>query len=199
MEQETATLILSTFDISSSTTASVYYNKTVDNQYGTCANNRCTLTWKNINMRQILGGMYDTYETFNIYLYQISQSGSTGTATTAQFSLIDVRISGFQFLNHTYNTVSRNNTNNAYLTSYLLYTANNGTSGATTPMFNPITLTFSKSTEYINLTIDMKCTKDQIYPFITANTCLGHFTFMFKFYGIPTRPQKIITNGSRLF
>ena len=116
MEQETATLILSTFDISSSTTASVYYNKTVDNQYGTCANNRCTLTWKNINMRQVLGRMYDTYETFNIYLYQISQSGSTGTATTAQFSLIDVRISGFQFLNHTYNTVSRNNTNNAYLT-----------------------------------------------------------------------------------
>ena len=199
MEQETATLILSTFDIITSTLGSTYYNKTVDNQYGTISNNKSTLTWKNINMRQVLGGMYDTYETFNIYLYQISQSGSAGTATTAKFSLVDVRISRLQFLNHTYNTISRNNTNSAYLTSYLLYTGSNTTSGATTPMFNPVTLTFSKSTECINLTIDMKCTKDQIYPFITANTCLGHFTFMFKFYGIPTRPQNIITNGLRLF
>ena len=42
MEQETACLILNTFDISSSTTATVFYNLTVDNQYGTIANNRCT-------------------------------------------------------------------------------------------------------------------------------------------------------------
>ena len=54
------------FDINSSLTAADYFNKTIDNQFGTIANNRCTLTWKNINMRQILGGMYDTYETFKI-------------------------------------------------------------------------------------------------------------------------------------
>ena len=131
-------------------------------------------------------------------LYQIFQTASIATAMNATFSIVDVRLSGLPFLNHTYNTVSRNNTNSAYLTSYLLYTLNIGT-GTATPMYNPITLAFSKCTEFVNLTIDMKCTKDQIYPFITANTCLGHFTFMFKFYGIPTRPQNIITNGLRLF
>ena len=67
MEQETSTLILSTFDISTSIAGTVFYNKTVDNQIGTISNNRCTLTWKNINMRQVLGEMYDTYETFNVY------------------------------------------------------------------------------------------------------------------------------------
>ena len=199
MEQETSTLILSTFDISTSIAGTVFYNKTVDNQIGTISNNRCTLTWKNINMRQVLGEMYDTYETFNVYLYQISQTTSISTAINATFSMVDVRLSGLPFLNHTYNTVSRNNTNSAYLTSYLLFTGNSGT-GTATPMYNPVTLTFSKCAECVNLTIDMKCTKDQQYPtIVNANTCMGHFTFMFKIYGIPTRRQNIITNGSRLF
>ena len=73
MESETACLILNTFDISTSTTATDYYGNTIDNQYGTIANNRCNLTWKNVNMRQVLGAMYDKYETFNMYLYQVNQ------------------------------------------------------------------------------------------------------------------------------
>ena len=48
----------------------------IDNQYGTITNNRCNITWKNINMRQLLGGMYDKYETFNMYLYQVVQSSA---------------------------------------------------------------------------------------------------------------------------
>ena len=199
MEQETSTLTLSTFDISTSIAGTVFYNKTVDNQIGTISNNRCTLTWKNINIRQVLGGMYDRYETFNIYLYQISQSSSLATSINAQFSMVDVRISGLPFLNHTYNTVSRNNTNSAYLTSYSLHTGTVGTPGTATPMYNPVTLTFSKCTDCVDLTIDMKCTKDQQYPSIAnVNACMGHFTFMFKIYGIPTREQNLITNGSRM-
>ena len=73
MESETACLILNSFDINSSTTTTDYYNKTIDNQYGTIENNRCTLKWKSINMRRVLGEMYDKYETFNMYLYQINQ------------------------------------------------------------------------------------------------------------------------------
>ena len=40
MESETACLILNTFDINPSITASDYYNTTIDNQYGTITNNR---------------------------------------------------------------------------------------------------------------------------------------------------------------
>ena len=61
MEQETATLILNTFDISPSNTVATYYGATVDNQYGTITNNKCNLTWKNINLCSILGTMYDKY------------------------------------------------------------------------------------------------------------------------------------------
>ena len=209
MEQETTTLILNTFDISTSTTASDFYNTTLDNQYGTIANNRCTLTWKNINMRRVLGEMYDKYDTFNMYLYQINQSSAFHTAAPTIGSnnvLVDVRIKGLQFLNSTYNVVSRNNTNTAYLTSYVLNNNGSGAIGSVTPMFNPSILTFSKHTECVDITIDMKCTSNQSYPAISvpagglpANTnSLGTFLFLFKFYGILTRDKNIITNGSRM-
>ena len=53
MESESACLILSTFDINPSIVSTDYFNTTIDNQYGTIDNNRCNLTWKNINMRQV--------------------------------------------------------------------------------------------------------------------------------------------------
>ena len=56
MEQETASLILNTFDINPSQDGAVYDN-TVDNQFGTISNNRCNFTWKNINMRLVVGGI----------------------------------------------------------------------------------------------------------------------------------------------
>ena len=200
MEQETACLILNTFDISSSTTATVFYNLTVDNQYGTIANNRCTLTWKNIDMRRVLGVMYDKYETFNMYLYQVSQGVAfTASPTTGIYALVDIRIKGLQFLNNGYNAISRNNTNTAFLTSYVLNltTATTGT-GTVTPMFNPTIITFGKSADCVDITIDMKCTQNQAYPTLVSNTSFGTFIFMFKFYGIPTRQQNLITNGSRM-
>ena len=211
MEQETATLILNTFDISQGFLNGDFYNQTIDNQCGTIANNRCNLTWKNINMRQVLGEMYDKYETFNMYLYQIVQSSAfinagtpqvptvTGSAPAiAQYGLVDVRMKGLQFLNNTYNLVSRNNTNTAYLTSYLLN--NNGSAGAgsVTPMFNPTIVTFGKSTECVDINIDMRCTRDQAYPTMVGTPTFGTFIFMFKFYGIPTKEPNNIINGSRM-
>ena len=142
MEQECACLILNTFDIATAVTSLPYWNTTINNQYGTITNNRCNLTWKNINMRQVLGEMYDKYETFNLYLYQVAQSQGFGTvvACTANQQLVDIRIKGLQFLNNGYNVISRNNTNSAFLTSYILNLTTNasGSLGTVTPMFNPI-------------------------------------------------------------
>ena len=200
MEQETASLVLNTFDIDPTVTAGQYFNTTVDNQYGTIANNRCNLTWKNINMRRVLGEMYDKYDTFNMYLYQINQSASFSLTapSTNPYILVDVRIKGLQFLNNTYNVVSRNNINTAYSTSYLLN--NNGATGVgtVTPMFNPTILTFGKSTECVDLNIDMKCTRDQQYPIMVTNTAFGTYIFLFKFYGIPTKEPNNLINGSRM-
>ena len=208
MEQESTTLILNTFDISTSTDANISYNTTVDNQYGTIANNRCTLTWKNINMRRVLGEMYDKFETFNMYLYQINQSSAFWTAppvSNSGFLLVNVNIKGLQFLNNTYSVKTSNNTGTAFLTSYLLNNTSSTGVGTVTPMFNPSILTFGKSTECVDITIDMKTAYSQTYTPIVApvgglaenSNSFGTFIFMFKFYGIPKR-DNIITNGTRM-
>jgi hypothetical protein len=204
MEQETSTLILNTFDIDPNVTA-VYYNTTyptIDNQYGNISNNRCNLTWKNINMRMVLGVMYDKYETFNMYLYQVNQSQGFGAApVAAQYQLVDIKMKGLQFLNNNYNVVSRNNTNTAFLTSYILNNGSITSAGTVTPMFNPTIVTFGKGTECVDINIDMKCTLDQKYPTILTtdtNRAFGTFIFLFKFYGIPNREQNDIVNGSRM-
>lgn len=210
MEQETATLVLNTYDIFPSIYVSDYLNKTIDNQYGTIANNRCNVTWKNVDMRQVLGEMYDKYETFNMYLYQIVQTSAFNTGTPqspsvgpapsqAQYSLVDVRIKGLQFLNNTYNPVSRNNTTSAFLTSYLLNIGAANAIGSITPLFNPTILTFGKSTECVDINIEIKTTREREYPVIAAlGGAIGTFIYMFKFRGNPTREKNIILNGSRM-
>ena len=194
--------ILNTYDISQSISApSDFYNKTVDNRFGTITNNRCTITWKSINMRQVLGKMYDNYETFNIKLYQICQTTTmvnSSSAISLPSSLVDVRISGLPFLNSNYNVVSRNNTSGLYLTSFALNISNYLQSGTVTQTY-PICLTFGKSTENVDITIDMKRTVDQIYPIIdVANRALGQFVFTFKIFGIPKTEQNIIKNAMRM-
>ena len=204
MEQEIATLVLNTFDISPSINAGDYYNTIVDNQYGTISDNRCNLTWKNINLLALLGTVYDRYETFNLYLYQISQTGAFGAVpSSAPFLLVDIKLNGLRFLNNTYNNTSRNNTDTVFLTSYLLNNNATAGTGTVTPMFNPTIFTFGKNTENVNINIDMKCTKDNNYPILAAPTAqilscaFGQFNFMFKIKGIPTKTNNLI-NASRM-
>ena len=147
--------------------------------------------------------MYDKYETFNLYLYQVTQSQGFGTVVTctANQQLVDIRIKGLQFLNNGYNVISRNNTNSAFWTSYVLNLTSNATGslGTVTPMFNPTILTFGKRADCVDINIDMKRSDDQQYSTVASNTAgSGTLIFMFKIYGIPTRDKNIFTNGSRM-
>jgi hypothetical protein len=199
MESETTSLILNTYDISQSLSTGFHYNATINNRIGTITENRCNLTWKSINMEQVLGEMYDKYETFNIHLYQINQSQAFGAAPLgSQYAMVDVRMSGLPFVNNGYNVVSRNNISSAYVTSYILNIAPSHYSGTTTNMFNPIILTFGKSTNIVDINITIKNTLDQKYPPFGNGRTLGQLLFHFKINGIPTR-ENIITNGLRLF
>ena len=199
MEQETASLILYTFDINPSQTAADFTN-TVENQYGIVANNRCTFIWKNVNMRLVMGEIYGRYETYNIYSYQINQTGGlSGSPTTnSNQLLVDIRMKGLPFLNNTFNFKTQNNINSAYLTSYILNSSTYSGVGTVTPMFNPIAITFGKCTERVDINIDIKSTLTQDYPVpLFSSRPWGNYVFMFKIYGIPTR-NNLITNGSRM-
>ena len=158
-------------------------------------------------MRQVLGEMYDKYETFNIYLYQINQSSAFSSLPPAiAINLaVDVRMKDLQFLNSTYSARSGNNTPFAFVTSYVLNNVASDGLGTVTPMFNATILTFSKTAECVDLTIDMKrSTRPAQYPGIVAPVnqgppnSFGTFIFLFKLRGDQTREKNIIKNGSRM-
>ena len=61
-------LVLRSTDILSTNTNTTYYGQTISNQVGIVSNNRDNMVWNNVNMRQLLGPIYDKYERFNISL-----------------------------------------------------------------------------------------------------------------------------------
>jgi hypothetical protein len=205
-EYETVTLILSTLDISTSQGAQTFNSggaiRTTDNQYGTISDNKCNITWKGVNLRMLMGNdIFNKYETFNLYLYQISQGqglSPTVTMNSNSFYLVDIKMRGLPWLNNSYSVATRTNTNEAFLTSYLLNNSSSTQIGTVTPMFNPSILTFGKSADCVDINITMTKTLNRDYPLATNNTAFGTFVFMFKIYGIPTR-ENIISNGRRIF
>ena len=46
--------------------------------------------------------------------------------------------------------------------------------------------------------LDMKTTRERAIILIANGTLLGTFIFLFKFYGLTTKPPNLITNGSRM-
>jgi hypothetical protein len=101
MEKETVTFVLKTTDIEPSNDVDDYFGETINNNIGKIAENRTSLSWYNVNLKSILGSMYDKYEKFNIYLNFIAGS-ATGTTAEASldYRLFQVNVSGLPFINN---------------------------------------------------------------------------------------------------
>ena len=63
---------------------------------GIANNGNTNYTWKNINLRTVLGPMYDKYDVFNLNLKFIASS-QTPTALGADSSNVIINISGLPF------------------------------------------------------------------------------------------------------
>ena len=101
MEKEIVAFVLRTTDINASNAPVTYFGTTINNNIGRIAQNRSSLSWYNVNLKSILGSMYDKYEKFNIYLNFIAGSGTGGTAeTTLDYRLFQVQVSGLPFINN---------------------------------------------------------------------------------------------------
>ena len=100
------------------------------------------------------------------------------------------------------------NGSNQFLTSLYLIDVNNSSEVflyVRNCSFNATILTFSKTAECVDLTIDMKrSTRPAQYPGIVAPVnqgppnSFGTFIFMFKLRGDQTKEKNIIKNGSRM-
>ena len=108
MNSESATFILKTSDLPT--------NAAGENATGSTNNTSgSSYTWKNIDMRVILGSMYNKYDEFNIGLVSVVSAVQPGTYTlTSNNDKLGVLyMSGLRWLYSNYDTGTKSRTNNA--------------------------------------------------------------------------------------
>ena len=126
------------------------------NVYGSMDSIRTSFTWNNINLKTILGDLYDKYDMFNLDIVQIASNHRGGTAfgTTPSDRSVIVKISGLPFVNQTYNFKNACNTNVANLCAFK-FPANTVIDTVNQSYNLTNLLTFSKNQEICNISISL--------------------------------------------
>jgi hypothetical protein len=184
---ETSTLVLRSADLTPNTT----------NAIGTADVYLLRMTWNNINLRTLLGSMYEKYDRFCLVPTQIQSvtaGGSIGSTPDDRNCL--VFISGLPFTNNTYNVSTLTNTNVAFLNFVRFATSN-----AVTASSNGNNLLFTKNQELVNLTIFYQRINKNAggnYDVVTT-TAYPNMLFAFNIYGVTKEDRVVDLNGSRMF
>ena len=144
--------------------------------------NYTSFTWKNINLRNLLGDMYDKYDLFNLTLDSITNSRSDVALGSSLDDLNDyLTISGLPFINQTYNTSSGNSVNEAYLTPYN-FTRSQANNFC---YYNSKGLTFNKNQQSCNINITILKVIDNTKPTPGGLLLFPLMIFSFKIEGVP--------------
>jgi hypothetical protein len=185
MNTQTASLTLRTSDL------------TENSQVGTINTNITSFSWNNLNLRILLGTMYEKFDLFNLVLKTVS-AGVPTTAISAGIYNLNVVLycSGLPFINQTYDIIEG-------VTDYATLGTFQFDGALKTPItysnqtyFDNRAVTFSKNQEQCNLSIFYKVVQTNLDP-----ACeLGEFpdmVFMFEITGIPKEEGN--KNGTRMF
>ena len=70
---------------------------------GSVSTGNLNFTWTNINLRTVLGPLYEKYDEFNLTLKYIATGANPKSFLTADNCNVLLNISGLPFLNQTYN------------------------------------------------------------------------------------------------
>ena len=181
-----ANLVLKSYEISSTPSVVGYTNT-----------KRTLMVWNNINLRTLLGDMYDKYDTFNLCLNSISSGGpADNLGPNYGNSDIDnlhhiVNISGLPFINQTYSQSSCRNGSSAFLG---VFTYPSSTTSVGYRVYNDSgILTFGKSQEQCNISITLTLVLDVTDP-DTLNS-FPNTVFSFSIVGVDAKSS---TNGARI-
>ena len=95
------------------------------NAYGTSNAMNTSFTWTNINLRTLLGDMFDKYDRFMLLLQHISNTVPlvSNQGTTADDRAVLINMSGLSFLNSNYNQKFQSNTGSVIVCPYLFSAA----------------------------------------------------------------------------
>ena len=146
-----ATLVLKTCDITNDPNFNFNYTD-YSGERGRINKSLSSITWNNINLRQVLGDMYDEYEEFNLVLKQVTSSQVNSRLEGLPFNSrgVYIRLSGLPFINCTYDIVTRNNRPSTILGSFVIPLG-----GWVSQLFSDTAVTFGKSQFLCNISIDI--------------------------------------------
>ena len=157
------------------------------------------MTWKNIDLRTVLGPMYNEYDTFNLSLNSIStskciyamQAGVQGFANNDYDNLnVMVNMQGLPFINQTYDCKKQSNTNNTVIATFGF--PNQINASQSQKYFNSNLISFGKSQDTVSLNIFYTRISDNL-PVETQNS-FPEVVIIFNIFGI----DKAGKNSSRM-
>ena len=184
---ETATLVLRSADLTAGST----------NAVGTADTFLTNMTWNNINLRTLLGPMYEKYDRFVLVPTQIqSANGAASYGGTADDRNCLIFIRGLPFTNNTYNVSTLTNQNYAFI-HFLRF----NTGATATQQSNGNILLFSKNQELVNLNIFYQRINKNAngnYDVVTT-VAFPHMLFGFNIFGVSETDRIPENNGSRIF
>jgi hypothetical protein len=204
---EIRTLVLRSYDINSSNSAATYFSATgapVVTPAGTVADNRMTMTWNNVNLRQMMGDtFYNKFDKFHIRLntFMIGQNPTsviaTQTVATADARSVDIYMLGLPWDPAPYNQgSSTKSAGRVQIMSTVLpilpTTAGLGVGQSINYGYGQSpSHTFSKTADSPTITIQMVTASTQTAYIPASNVLLyGHCDFIFEIHGLVDEETK---------
>lgn len=168
-------LTLKTSDINLSDTQTDYYNTSVVTSAGSITNSKKTFTWNNVNMKNLLGEWYNTYDAFNICLVVMNQSWQSNQYTNNngyyRDNVLMVKMSGLQWLS-SYDQKTGTNTG-----SIVVSLRNFNEYNLTKNNY----ITFLKGNPITNITISLdNLSTDAPFTSNSSNYVFGNLVFTFN-------------------
>jgi hypothetical protein len=147
-----------------------------------------TSTWDNINMKTLLGSMWDKYDSFNLCLSLITSNAvGTDTITTLNDRNVIVSLIGLPFSNQTYSAKSKGLTNQTVL-SVFQFPSSTATAINVFQYSSLSVATFYKPNEVISLTIQLRRIDGNIPA--STGTYPDQF-YVFDIYGVEPKTKLI--------
>ena len=159
------------------------------NAYGTSNSTNSSFTWTNINLRTLLGDMFDKYDRFMLLLQNISNA-QVGSMASGDDRSILINMSGLSFVNSTYNQKLQSNSGALIVCPYIFVSSN-----VQSQIYNNFAVsTFIKQNDIVNISINYTRNKDDVATTVTY----PHMTFIFNIVGIEDYRVKDVMNNRLL-
>lgn len=175
MFEETVTLILKHSDISSNLN-----DNDAISEYGSWSNGKQKTIFR-VNLKTLMGTLYNKYNTFCLRLNQIAYSSANFPQTNNIDQQVIIQMSGLNFINSTYNQARGTNGSNYQM---VILNIEKGLAKVIDYSPNVSICNFRKSSEMVELNIDLIRCSDGLPATSGTNDKFPHFTYSFDIYPV---------------